>query len=264
MNTSFKDHSATRADNGVIVDTAAPACKRVSLIVPCFDESETVEHLAAKLAAARKKLSHLDIELVLVDDGSTDDTLEKLKECFVDFDNVIICSDGMNRGVSGAIMQGIRAASNDIVCSMDSDCTYSPDQIRVLLDHLSDDISMVIGSPYHPQGRVTGVPAWRIGISKSAAGIYRFFLKSKLRCYTSCFRAYRKKDIEDVELAFDGFTGTAEMVWRLEQKNLKTIECPAELSTRDFGQSKSRLIPVSLNHFSLIRKIAMTRILRRY
>ena len=234
--------------------------QQVSIVIPLYNESEAISNLRRRLEPAQTLLDKLDLEFVLVDDGSSDDTFEKTKELFADMENVRVITCGENRGVMGAIMFGLNEASHDIVCSMDSDCTYAPEDICKLVESLSDDVTMVVGSPYHPDAKVHNVPKWRIFISKSASRIYRWLLRTKLNCYTSCFRAYRKNDIENIELQRTGFEGTVELVWAVERHDLKTVECPADLSVREFGQSSSRLLPITLRHLSLIKSIAFHRV----
>ncbi len=236
---------------------------RVSIVIPCFNESESVENLAKRLEVAIVDFPQTAIEFVLVDDGSTDDTRERLKEAFADFESVQILSDGINRGVMGAILHGIAHAQFPIVCSMDSDCTYAPEDIQKLLDQLDEETSMVIGSPYHRLAKVFNIPAWRIQLSKFANRLYRFLLKPKLTCYTSCFRAYRREHVVPIELNENGYAGTVEMVWALESLPKKIVECPVDLNVRKFGESKLKLIPVVRKHLTLMFAIAIRKILNQ-
>ena len=61
-----------------------------------------------------------------------------------------------------AIVTGLKHAETELVCSIDADCTYDPRQLPALLRTLTQDMAMVTASPYHPQGKVENVPAWRL------------------------------------------------------------------------------------------------------
>ena len=237
--------------------------QHVSLVIPCFNEGDTIAHLRDRLFNALGPDLAGEFEIVFVDDGSTDDTLALLSDNFSQFENTRVVSDGINRGIAGAIQLGMQQAQYEIVCSMDSDCTYAPEDIPRLLDLLEPDVALVIGSPYHPQGRVHDVPAWRIRISKIASRIYRFVLKSNLDCYTSCFRVYRKHSCATIPLENSGYTGIAEMIWQLELRGQRVVECPVDLRPRQFGHSKLKLVPVVYRHLNLMLAIAVNRCWRK-
>jgi len=235
----------------------------MSIVIPCFNEGESIDFLYKRLNEAFGDALGAKIELVLVDDGSTDDTLPLLKEQFGDLENVQIVSDGINRGLSQAILIGIRNSQHEFVCSMDSDCTYAPEDITKILELMAADVSMVTGSPYHPDGAVFDVPRWRIAISRIASRIYRCIMKTNLHCYTSCFRIYRKSDCKNLKLDHPGYTGTVEMIWNLERQRKKVVECPVDLRPRRYGQSKIKLVPVIWRHLILMANITQQRFWRK-
>lgn len=71
---------------------------------------------------------------------------------------------------------GFDAAQCDVVVTTDSDCTCRPDQIPALLDLLNGGADVVAALPHHPRGRVIGVPAYRLLLSKSLLRIYQVIL----------------------------------------------------------------------------------------
>src|SRR5512143_2508186 len=78
-----------------------------------------------------------------------------------------------NRGVADAILTGLVAAPTELVCSIDADCTYDPQQLESILPPLVDGAALVTASPYHPEGRVRNVPEWRLVLSRTLSHIYR-------------------------------------------------------------------------------------------
>jgi dolichol-phosphate mannosyltransferase len=156
----------------------------VSIIIPCFNESEGIESLKTKLLPVLEKLSLLrSVELIFVDDGSTDDTFLRLQQSFSQQAQIV--RHQKNKGLSAAIRTGLLHSVGNIVCTMDSDCTYDPKQLIGLLDLMRDDVDIVTGSPYHPKGTVRNVPGWRLFLSKGLSQIYRLVLPQKLYTYTS-------------------------------------------------------------------------------
>jgi len=224
-----------------------------------MNEEESVEQFCLAIEELQAALSDCQLDFIIVDDGSTDDSVATLKQSLEDRVCFRIIEHEENQGVAAAIQTGIEAATTDIVCSMDFDCTYDPCQFTKLLPALTDDVDLVTGSPYHPQGSVLNVPKWRLVISKCASQIYRFAMRTPLYTYTSCFRVYRRSSVSGIKLLNPGFVGVAELLWQLERRGGKMVEVPAVLNVRQFGQSKMRVMQVTLAHLGLLGKIFRSR-----
>ena len=235
----------------------------VSIVVPCFNEVESIPNLADHLVRTANELDWYDLEFVFVDDGSSDDTLEVLSDYFSSWENAKIVRHEQNKGLMAAVMTGARIGRGEIICSIDSDCTYDPTTLIDLLPHLDEGVGMVTGSPYHPEGAILNVPKWRVMISYSASWLYRSILKSRIYCYTSSFRAYRKSAIEEIELQNSGFVGTTEILWKIEQNGWQIREVPSVLSVRQFGQSKIRIVQVTIDHLKMMLKILLSKSRKR-
>ena len=233
--------------------------RTVSIVVPCYNEIASIPNLADHLDRAIQELRSYDLDFVFVDDGSSDDTYEVLLDHFGDWENAQIIRHDQNQGLMAAIMTGVENGRGEIVCSIDSDCTYDPVGLVDLLPHLDEKVGAVTGSPYHPQGAILNVPKWRVWISYSASWLYRNILNNRLYCYTSSFRAYRKSAIHDIELQNGGFVGTTEILWKLEQRGWQIKEAPSILSVRQFGQSKIRIVQVAFDHLKLMKRILFSK-----
>lgn len=232
----------------------------LSLVVPCFNEIEGLESLRTQLEELRSRCEgQFDLEVILVDDGSNDGTAERLVQEFETLPWVKVILHERNCGVAAAILTGINASRQEYVASMDADCTYAPAQLLRLWECMDRQTSMVTASPYHPEGRVEGVPAWRLALSKSASRVYRTVTGSSIHTFTSCFRIYRRRDFEGMQLKNQGFVGIAEMFWWIQKNGGSIREAPATLTTRKTGFSKMRTVPVIVAHLQLIQRIAWER-----
>lgn len=230
----------------------------VSIIIPCFNESEGIKPLKTKLLPVLEKLSLVRlVELIFVDDGSTDDTFLKLQQSFGQQAQII--RHHRNRGISAAIRTGLAHSMGKIVCTIDSDCTYDPKQLVDLLNLIRGDVDIVTGSPYHPKGTVRNVPVWRLFLSKGLSQMYRVVLPQKLYTYTSMFRAYRREVLETVPTTYPGFLGLVETLVEAILLGYKVVEYPTELSRRTFGQSKLRVASVIASHLKYICKLILRR-----
>jgi len=236
------------------------ARQRLSVVVPCYDEVDSIGVLAEGLARLRQALSaRYETEIVLVDDGSSDATWQVLADEFGHDPDVRRVRHERNQGIAAAIATGIRAATAEIVASLDADCTYDPLQICQLLERLTDGVDMVVASPYHPAGRVEGVPPWRLTLSQLASRLYALVMQNQLHTYTSCVRVYRKSSVVDLPINERGFVGIVELLWQLDRRGGKIAECPAVLTVRKTGHSKMKLARTTCVHLSFLARVALSR-----
>jgi polysaccharide deacetylase family protein (PEP-CTERM system associated) len=232
----------------------------ISIVVPCFNEELLVPHLKNTLDEVQQKLGkRYDIEFVLVDDGSTDDTWNKFRIAFRDRPDYLLLRHEANLGVSAAIMTGIRGAHSDTVCSMDSDCSYDPLKLAEMIPLLTPGVDLVTASPYHPAGGVRNVPGWRLALSKGCAWLYRRVLKTSLHTYTSCFRVYRRSTVAAIPLNHTRYLGIAELIGRLDLAGKTVVEYPTVLESRMIGRSKMKTARTILGHLGLMVRLIWDR-----
>lgn len=255
---TVKNGAATIAINGHA--TPAKNLDPVTIVIPCFNEEKSLPYLSKTLDSVRATLCEsYRPEFLFVDDCSTDDTWNVLQTVFGQRADCTLVKHDENKGVAGAIMTGIRAASADVVCSMDCDCTYDPHELKRMIPLLTDGVDLVTASPYHPEGRVRNVPGWRLFLSKGLSNIYRVILPGKLSTYTSCFRVYRRSAVAELELEEDGFLGVAEVLGKLLIGGSQVVEYPATLHVRIFGESKMKTTRTIAGHVKLARRLRKAR-----
>jgi polysaccharide deacetylase family protein (PEP-CTERM system associated) len=239
--------SAGASTNGQPVRTA------VSVVVPCYNEEQSLPYLANTLRSVVGKWGHrYDFSFVFVDDRSTDRTWEVLGTTFGAQPHCTLVRHERNRGVAAAIQTGLRAATAEIVCSMDCDCTYDPHELGRMIPLLTEGVDVVTASPYHPQGKVRNVPRWRLFLSKSLSRLYRVVLRQKLHTYTSCFRVYRRQAALDVTVERGGFFGVTEMLGRLDLDGRRIVDFPTTLEARMLGRSKMKVLGTIAGHLGLL------------
>jgi hypothetical protein len=224
----------------------------LTIVVPCFNEEPALPFLRDTLSSAQQLLGKTyDLQIILVDDGSTDRTWPVLRELFQSRPEYRLLRHASNLGITAAILTGIRAAETEIVCSIDSDCTYDPHQLEKLVPMLTSGVDLVTGSPYHPLGKVEDVPPWRLGLSK----VYT---------YTSCFRVYRRSSILNLDLKQSDFLGIAELIGKLDLQGSTIVECPARLEGRVLGASKMKVVRGIAGHLYLLGQLIAMRRRQRF
>jgi polysaccharide deacetylase family protein (PEP-CTERM system associated) len=242
---------------------ATAALTAVTLVVPCYNEEQSLPYLANTLRSVVRELEdRYCFSFVFVDDCSTDLTWQTLQTIFGGKLNCTLIRHERNLGVAPAIKTGINAATADIVCSMDCDCTYDPHELGRMIPLLTDDVDVVTASPYHPHGSVRNVPYWRLFLSKGLSRLYRIVLRQKLYTYTSCFRIYRRQAVIGVTVERGGFFGVAEMLGRLDLAGRHIVEFPTTLEARMLGRSKMKVLRTIAGHLSLLLQLVRLRLRR--
>lgn len=247
-------HDAAHRRGRVSTYTALPT--PVSVVIPCHNEEAAIGFLRRALdEVTAVSLPAYEPHYILVDDKSTDDTVQLLHEAFADSTRFTVIELAENRGVSGAIYAGIDAASTEIVCSMDADCSYDPLELLRMIPLLDEKTALVTASPYHADGAVLGVPEWRLFLSRGLSGIYRFFLRHKLATYTSCFRVYRTAAARKYRPEFGDFRGIVELLARMDMAGEGIREYPTTLQSRIFGFSKMKTLKTIRDHIRLLTRM---------
>ena len=168
----------------------------VSIVVPCYNEEDTLTYLANTLQSfERRHRGSYRLHYIFVDDGSKDNTLATLREIFGGWQNCKIVSHGTNRGVAAATLTGIANAGTERVCVIDCDCSYDPEILARMIPMLREDVDLVTASPYHKDGQVINVPGWRLFLSRGLSVLYGLVLNNKLATYTACVRVYRRSSL---------------------------------------------------------------------
>ena len=167
----------------------------LSLFLPVLDEEENLRPMHAKIAAALDALGK-SAEVIFVDDGSTDKSLEILKEIAAADDRVRVISLRRNYGQTAAMSAGIDAAKGEILIPMDADLQNDPADIARLLQKLDEGYDVVSGWRKNRQDKLISrkIP------SQIANRIISWIGGVPLHDYGCSLKAYRREVIQDVKL----------------------------------------------------------------
>ncbi len=206
-----------------------------------YNEEENVDIVVTQLMNVLNSCELIsEWELIVVDDGSVDNTLQAVKKYAKEEARIRVFRHFTNLGLGKALETGFKQASKEIVVTIDADLSYDPKDIPKLILPLIQEpyVDIVVGSPYLGRGLVKNVQTYRIILSKFVNYLYRWITRSSLTCYTSIFRAYRANVVKDLRIKSRRFEAQPEILLKLIQRGCKVKEIPVVLRSREKGRSK--------------------------
>ena len=204
----------------------------VSIVIPTLNEEENIEPLISQITACAVPF----LEILFVDDHSTDNTRGKIRDLTRTQPIRLIEQDGAALGLAGAIMSGARAAQGEILLVMDADLSHPPDRINDLLAPLfTDAADLVVGSRYVRGGSTPGWPIWRRIVSRTGAALA--YPLTGLHDSMCGFFAISRSRLLDLAPQTSGFKIVFETMVRA-RGTLRVREIPIAFRERERGKSK--------------------------
>ncbi|WKZ57444.1 MAG: glycosyltransferase family 2 protein [Bdellovibrionota bacterium] len=208
--------------------------KSLSILVPCHDEESVITATTNSIWEYCKSLPDKyssSFEIILVNDGSTDATLELINDLIEARSEVRLVSFVVNRGRGAALRAGFNASRGSIVTVLDADLSYSVDHIGKIIAafELDQAADVVIISPYMKGGVVSGVPLKRLVVSRIANKILAGFVEGNFSTVTGIVRGYRGSRIRSLPLLENGKEIHLEILRKMSLTGAKIIEIPGRL-----------------------------------
>ena len=213
----------------------------VSVVIPMYNEQDNVTETVSQVSEALKLIEG-SWEILLVNDGSTDQTLQVAQDLAERHPWLRVVSYPINAGRGKALRAGFANAQGDIVVSIDADLSYEPKYILKLVRALKEDdqVDIAVGSPYMKGGGTENVARDRLLISRVANKLLSFALSGNTRVntITGIFRAYRRPVLQCLELESDGKEIHLEILSKALAMGYQVREIPAILRSRRQGKAK--------------------------
>lgn len=219
--------------------------KRILVLIPTYNEEESIGNLLNRLQIVREKLANFfDIDILIIDDGSPDKTVGIIKS--LEFSKIKVLQRNEKKGLGPAYLAGFSEGLKgdyDYFVEMDADLSHQPEELSLLLEK-ADENNFVIGTRWMPGGSVVNWPQKRQFISKMGTRYASAALKLPYRDLTSGYRVIPRSFLEKIDFAqieTRGYGFQVEMAIKARDNGFKIIEVPITFVERENGHSKMSL-----------------------
>jgi glycosyltransferase involved in cell wall biosynthesis len=213
---------------------SAPEPPLVTIVCPAFNEEEGIENAIRLLKTCLDELGR-SAEVVLVNDGSVDDTVGRALEAIDGDSRFRILSHVVNFGRGRALRTGFSEARGQIIATTEGDMSWGPDIVGRMVRALEENpkLDAVLASPNVKGGGYRNVPWQRVWLSRVGNRILRWLYLGELTMTTGMTRAYRAWVVQGQNFTRDGKELHLEIAHRLIQLGYRIGEVPAILSWPD-------------------------------
>jgi glycosyltransferase involved in cell wall biosynthesis len=207
---------------------------KLSVVIPCFNEVTTIERIIAAVRAS----PHPDKEIIVVDDGSSDGTREKISGELRPLIDQLVMHE-KNQGKGAALRSGIRAATGDIVIIQDADLEYDPNEFPSLVAPIAEDrADVVYGSRFMGAAPHRVLYFWhRLG-NGFLTILSNMFTNLNLTDMETCYKAFRRSVIQSIEIEEDRFGFEPEITAKVSKLGCRIYEVGISYYGRTYAEGK--------------------------
>lgn len=228
----------------------------LTIAVPFYNEEASVNNFKIKIDGLLKKISSVEVHLLLVDDGSKDCTYSLLLELFKNRSDVTFIQHDSNKNLGGFLKTCQSFCNTEYIVFLDSDCTFDPMLILKMLKSPDfKEVEIINGSPFHPDGSLLGVKKSRLFLSQISNKSYQILINRNVYTYTSIFKMYKSSIFKKVEIKTNGFVSVCEVFVKSLLCGASVVEFPCNLELREHGESKIRIMQSVKNHILFLAKL---------
>jgi glycosyltransferase involved in cell wall biosynthesis len=206
----------------------------LSVVMPAFNEAATVEKVIKKVLAQRPVR-----QLIVVDDGSTDGTREKLQALAKDEPRLLLVRHDLNQGKGAALRTGFAQATAEIVVVQDADLEYDPaEYFRLLAPILSGNADVVFGSRFLGAGAHRVLYYWHWVGNNFLTTLSNMAANLNMSDMEACYKAFRREVLQKIRIEENRFGFEPEIVAKMAKLKVRIYEVAISYYGRTYAEGK--------------------------
>lgn len=205
---------------------------KLSVVIPVYNETDTVANVIQRV-----RETPYDVEIIVVDDGSTDGTWERLQGVSAG-DDLVLLRQETNRGKGAALRMGFERVSGDIVIIQDADLEYDPRDYPKLLEPILDGRADVVFGSRFLGGPHRVLFFWHYLGNKFLTLLSNALTNLNLTDMETCYKAFRAPVLRGLSIRSDRFGFEPEFTAKVARRGLRIYEVPISYSGRNYAEGK--------------------------
>jgi dolichol-phosphate mannosyltransferase len=209
----------------------------LSVVIPCFNEERTLARCLERLLEIADDTLSLDI--VIVDDCSTDRSLEVARQLATKHASVLVLTHDRNRGKGAALRTGFGSIWGEYVAIQDADLEYDPSDLKRLIEPLRrGEADVVLGSRFLSGGYHRVLYFWHYVANRFLTVLSNMFTDLNLSDMETGYKVFHRDVVQDLTLEEDRFGIEPEMVAKIAHRRLRIFEMGISYSGRTYEEGK--------------------------
>jgi dolichol-phosphate mannosyltransferase len=227
--------------------------QKISLIIPSYNEEEGIKETLKNIINYLKG-KKIDYEIILVDDKSTDRTIEIIKKIAYKNKKIKVIIRNTCKGFGFSLIEGSKKASGGLICWIMGDSSDDFKTIPSMIDKINQGYDMVIGSKNISGGSRGDQNKLKAIGSTQYSTIAKFLFKLPVYDITNAFRIFKKEMINKISLENNNFAISPEFAIKAHIAKYKITEVPTVYKDRKFGEAKTKLFRMGMKYYFLLIK----------
>ena len=209
--------------------------KKLSIIIPVYNEENTIQTILKKIDNC--KINDLDFEIIIINDGSTDDTLKIIKENEKYFNQLVNLEKNSGKGF--AIKSGLKFATGDYIILQDADLEYDPSEYSKLLNPIiNNEADVVYGSRFLGNDERRVLYFWHTVGNKFLTLLSNMLSNLNLTDMEVCYKVFKAEVIKNINLEENKFGFEPEVTAKIAKKDIKIYEVGIKYFGRKYSEGK--------------------------
>ena len=208
---------------------------KLSIVIPCFNEEKTISKVIDKIL----KLSEIDKEIIIINDGSTDNTRKILDDLKNRSQIISIHNHDKNEGKGAALKTGFGKSNGDIILVQDADLEYDPNDYHKLIQPFyKTDAQIVYGSRFMGGDYVRLHYFWHFIANKLLTTMTNIFTNLNMTDMETGYKVFKRECLQNIQLQEKGFGVEPELTIKLAKNKYIFYEVPISYRGRSYKDGK--------------------------